>query len=817
MATKSGDRRDLDDDDDDDRGVRPSRIRPRRRRRRRRAASTSRTTTSIIATVPFLLLVAVLCCALTAAAAFRQSNFAFVSTSTSSSTSARCFRFRRRGGGGGDGEFPIKTTMPLSSSRQREQEATEAAARAGLEGYSVLRQPLTDNWDDRIDPRFAMSPRELSLDSDDDDVGGSGSVVQRQDSEWWQRTQRQQRRRQQQSDSSSRDATTTNVDGNDDDSSFQNYQLDLFRRTQETLDYPQVLHALERFCGTPYARRLVRSEQQQQRQQQLEEESTVPNGGGDGGTSSQLDGGRTAEGRRRLPKRTRRIPSGMEVAYRPLTARDVAGARQRYRAVRELGRLLDASYDGPNLELYKYRSSVDGYKQSVSNLPWSKSSADDLDLELVLEVAGDRGRVLDGEDIAEVADLMDTFATVRNWGDALKEVKVNNNSEQTEATLLLDVDEREEENVALEFLELPKLTDCITVNETLQDLLRNAFEEEPKGGSKRRSRNSVDLGRFCQLSGTTFPTVGRLRARVRELRRDIRSTLESLAALPSVQSKLALESGGALISEVSGSGRLVIPVVSTEASSVGIVHDTSRSGKTAYVEPTEIVGPTNELRQLESELRTEEARIWRLLTEEILHNRVDLETSAAALGQLDLVRARYRLGQELQGVIPLVKDEGSISLRNAKHPVLLLRHKQNVVGSDVDLGSNGNQGLVLTGPNSGGKTIILKLLGLVALMARAGIPLPADGPSFDYRERKVVHRPRVDFFDPVLADIGDIQSVGGDLSTFSGHMLVCREVLANSRENALVLMDEVRASDAVSIDAPQYTYVNLHFHVSSSW
>ena len=107
-----------------------------------------------------------------------------------------------------------------------------------------------------------------------------------------------------------------------------------------------------------------------------------------------------------------------------------------------------------------------------------------------------------------------------------------------------------------------------------------------------------------------------------------------------------------------------------------------------------------------------------------------------------------------------------------------------MVGSDVDIGADGNQGMVLTGPNSGGKTIILKLLGLVALMARNGIPIPASPDTTDYT-------PRVDFFSPVLADIGDMQSVGGDLSTFSGHMLVCREVLENSGENALVLMDEL--------------------------
>mmetsp|Transcript_12092 Transcript_12092/g.25605 ORF Transcript_12092/g.25605 Transcript_12092/m.25605 type:complete len:628 (+) Transcript_12092:2-1885(+) len=185
------------------------------------------------------------------------------------------------------------------------------------------------------------------------------------------------------------------------------------------------------------------------------------------------------------------------------------------------------------------------------------------------------------------------------------------------------------------------------------------------------------------------------------------------------------------------------------------------------------------MRQAEVELRAEEARVWRQLTESIVEHRDEIERAVAAAAQIDLVLARYRLGVKLKGAIPTVGDEGVMSLRAARHPVLLLRDLEDVVPNDIDIGADGNQGMVLTGPNSGGKTIILKLMGLFALMARDGIPIPAE-------ERSA----RVDFFGPVLADIGDIQSVDGDLSTFSGHMLVCREVLANSGRNALVLMDE---------------------------
>jgi DNA mismatch repair protein MutS2 len=135
----------------------------------------------------------------------------------------------------------------------------------------------------------------------------------------------------------------------------------------------------------------------------------------------------------------------------------------------------------------------------------------------------------------------------------------------------------------------------------------------------------------------------------------------------------------------------------------------------------------------------------------------------------------------LEGVVPEVKDEGVVNVKEARHPILLLRGIEGVVGSDVEIGEGDNQGLILTGPNSGGKTVILKLLGLYAFMVRDGIPVPS----------KAYEDARVDFFSPILADIGDLQSVDGDLSTFSGHMLVCREVLNNAGKNALVLMDEL--------------------------
>ena len=242
-----------------------------------------------------------------------------------------------------------------------------------------------------------------------------------------------------------------------------------------------------------------------------------------------------------------------------------------------------------------------------------------FDLKNILATS-DAGQVLEGPDVLEIASMMHVFEDLTKWGAALNTVD------------------------SIDFVELPKFVDCISVNTTLKDLLDQAFDKEGR------------------LSGTTFPAIAVLRAKVKTGKGNILQTLDTLLKSPAIQNKLATESGGPLYSEVNG--RIVIPM--DRSSSVGIVHDASRSGKTVYVEPTEIVGPTNALRQAEAELRTEEARVWRLLTGEIVSARADLETSVMAAGQLDLILGKVQLGKKLQGVIPQCGNEGIVSLKNAK-------------------------------------------------------------------------------------------------------------------------------------------------------
>ena len=301
-------------------------------------------------------------------------------------------------------------------------------------------------------------------------------------------------------------------------------------------------------------------------------------------------------------------------------------------------------------------------------------------------------------------------------------------------------DNREE----ITFVELPKLVESMRVDPDLLRLLSDAFDP-----------NDPD-----RLDGTTFPSLGRLRSLIRDTRRTVLDDVNSLLASPGMRGKLATESGGSLVMEMNG--RLVIPVRSEFRSSVGgIVHDASRSGGTVYVEPPGVIDRTNDLRGMETELRGEENRIWRQLSEAIGERGDDIERNAACLGQLDVVLARVKLGKRFRSaasagsssggaggmgggggggggvVIPEVGTEGVVCVRDALHPILLLREddrmrKKNggvggfgrgggagaaaatpakggggVVGSDVDIGRGEIQGLILTGPNSGGKTIIL--------------------------------------------------------------------------------------------------------------
>ena len=224
--------------------------------------------------------------------------------------------------------------------------------------------------------------------------------------------------------------------------------------------------------------------------------------------------------------------------------------------------------------------------------------------------------------------------------------------------------------------------------------------------------------------------------------------------------------------------RYVIPVQSRYRHKVGgVVHDQSASGQTLYIEPADAVDLNNRLRQSQIDERQEMIRVLTELSRMITPYRHDINNNARILGHLDFVNAKAKLAHDEKASLPLISDDNRISLRKARHPLI---DPRKVVANDIKLGGDYST-IIITGPNTGGKTITLKTLGLIQLMAQAGLFIPANENS------------HVGVFDNIFADIGDEQSLEQNLSTFSGHMDNVKKILNHVSNKSLVLLDELGA------------------------
>ena len=225
-------------------------------------------------------------------------------------------------------------------------------------------------------------------------------------------------------------------------------------------------------------------------------------------------------------------------------------------------------------------------------------------------------------------------------------------------------------------------------------------------------------------------------------------------------------------------GRFVVPVKAEHKGDLpGLVHDISSSGATLFVEPMGVVQANNELIELEAKEQKEIERILAELSAEAAAHREDIQWDYDALVHLDLIFARGQLSYKMDAVRPEVRRDGAIHLRRARHPLL---DPKKAVPIDIELGDTFDT-LVITGPNTGGKTVSLKTLGLLTLMTQCGLHIP------------VGDRSAVSVYERVLADIGDEQSIEQNLSTFSAHMTNIVAILAEADRHSLILFDELGA------------------------
>ena len=314
-----------------------------------------------------------------------------------------------------------------------------------------------------------------------------------------------------------------------------------------------------------------------------------------------------------------------------------------------------------------------------------------------------------------------------------------------------------------------------------------------------------------QVADRASQKLGEIRQNLRGIRSQINQKLHNILQVKAnaVQEQIITQRGD----------RFVIPVKSSHKDRIpGIVHDTSTSGVTLYIEPSSVVPMGNQLRQLVKREQVEEEAIRRSLTEKIAEVIPDLEKLLAIATALDMATAKARYSLWLEANPPRLlnfQDQETITLRQLRHPLLVWQqnHEQGAAVIPVDLRIKPEIRVVtITGPNTGGKTVTLKTLGLAALMAKVGLFIPAREPV------------EIPWFDQILADIGDEQSLQQSLSTFSGHIRRISRILSalSQGSTSLILLDEVGAGtdpaegSALAIALLQYLANNAQLTMATT-
>ncbi len=338
----------------------------------------------------------------------------------------------------------------------------------------------------------------------------------------------------------------------------------------------------------------------------------------------------------------------------------------------------------------------------------------------------DSGGVLSMRELLDIAEVLRVSRSLKEWRDHCEGCKAET---------------------------LDSLFETLYINKYIEERITNSIKSDD------------------EMSDSASQRLAEIRRKIRANGQSVRDKLDSM--IRSSSSKYLQEN---IVTQ--RDGRFVVPVKAEYRSEVaGLVHDTSASGATLFIEPMAVVELNNEIRVLRSKEQEEIERILAELSAEVSEFGERIIISYDNILSLDVVFAKAGLGVDMKASMPKINDRGVLYLKNARHPLL---NQKKAVPITVSLGIDYDT-LVITGPNTGGKTVTLKTIGLFTLMAMCGMMLPASDGS------------EICVFDNVLADIGDEQSIEQSFSTFSGHMTNIISILDTATCNSLVLIDELGA------------------------
>ena len=339
------------------------------------------------------------------------------------------------------------------------------------------------------------------------------------------------------------------------------------------------------------------------------------------------------------------------------------------------------------------------------------------------------------------------------------------------------VAKRLEMEAALNIDELLALKAVLRVTHELKDFYDN-LENVRLERLHRLFDNLVDLPRLQGglqaineggfVESFASEKLAKIRRRIQENEHQVREILQDL-----LKSKADMLADAVIASR---NGRNVLPVKNTYRNRIaGVVHDISASGNTVYIEPRAVVNLNEEIANHRADERYEIIQILEELSDTLRPHAAEIANNAWIIGHLDLIKAKYRFMRDYKAVVPEVSSNRSIQLLQLRHPLI-----ENAVANDLHFTEDLTE-IVITGPNTGGKTIMLKTLGLAQIMAQSGLPILADPGS------------RVGIFSQVFADIGGEQSIEQSLSTFSSHMTNIVSILNQVDTASLILLDELGA------------------------